>query len=120
MGCFCRWVIIHRSSIDVGHLLVESPFRKPYLPDFFDEPVKILFSKLGSAVLQPLIINHPSFDSEILDDGVCPLSELHGTFIVYLEADSNDHLEIVVYDLSRYLSVSFGLNYPVFSDSCLL
>ena len=85
-----------------------------------NEHVKVFFSKLRTAIFKPFIIHHPSFDSEIFDNRVCPLSELHSTLIVDLEADSNNHLEIVVDYISRYLSVTFGLNYPVFSDSYLL
>lgn len=70
-----------------------------------NEHVKVFFIKLRTAIFKPFIIHHPSFDGEIFDDGVCPLSELHSTLIVDLEANSNNNLEIVVNNISGYLTI---------------
>ena len=49
-----------------------------------------------------------------------PFAKLHGTLVIYLEADGNDGLQIIV----RYLAVdpphTFCLNYSGFPNRCLI
>ena len=50
---------------------------------------------------------------------ISPFTELDGLFIVYLEAHSNGHLQIIMLYLTADLTVTLRLNYPKFSDSYL-
>ena len=72
------------------------------------------------AFFQTVNIHRPALNGIVLDDLPRPLAKLHGALIVHLEADGNDHLQIVVRDLTIDLTCAFRLNYPKFPDSCLL
>ena len=51
---------------------------------------------------------------------VSPFAELVRPFIVDLEADGNDHLEIIMVNETIYLTFAFLLNYSKILDSCIL
>ena len=71
------------------------------------------------AFFQAVNIHRPALDGVVLDDLPRPLAELHGALIVHLEADGNDHLQIVVRDLAIDLACALRLNYSEFPNSCL-
>ena len=81
---------------------------------------EIIIGQSAAAVLQPLVIHDPALDGVVLHDGVGPAAELNSSLIVDLEAYGNDHLEIVVLDISANLAGAFCLNYSEIPNSCRL
>ena len=49
-------------------------------------------------ILLRFLIHHPSLDCIILHNRISPTAELHSPLIINLEADSNNHLEIIMID----------------------
>lgn len=64
----------------------------------------------SSLPVRTLLIHCPALYSIALDNMICPLAELYGTFIVHLKADRNNHLEIIVCNLSFHFTGAFLLN----------
>ena len=62
-------------------------------------------------ILLPFLIHHPSLDCIILHNRISPTAELHSPLIINLEADSNNHLEIIMIDGPRNSTRAFILNY---------
>ena len=89
-------IIINSCCIYVCYLLVESALLKAYFTYSFKKLVKVLLCQNSAAVFQALIIHNKAFDSELLYDSVCPLTELHSTLVIYLKAYGNYHLQVVV------------------------
>ena len=110
----CRRIIIKSSRIDISNLLVEPSLRHPDLSDLLELLLKILLCKDTATLLQPFLIHHPSLDSIILHNRISPSTELHRPLIIHLEANSNNHLEIIMVDGPRYSTRTFILNYQVF------
>lgn len=71
------------------------------------------------AFFQPLYIHCPALNGVVLDDLPRPLAELHRSLVVHLEADCNNHLQIIVILFTVNLTVALRLNCQVFLDSCL-
>ena len=71
------------------------------------------------ALFQTVNIHCPALNRMVFYDLARPFAELHGTLIVHLKADCNNHLKIVMILLAADLPGPFGLNCQVFLDSCL-
>lgn len=82
----------------------------PQLSVFIDEVHHATICKHVS-FFQPLFVHCPALNCIILDNLTSPLSKPNGTFIVYLKTNSNNHLKIIVHNLTRNSSVSLILNY---------
>ena len=119
-GGLGAWVIIQCGGINVGDFLIKLPLRKTDFPDFLQLFLKVFLCQNRSTVFQAFLIHHPALDGIILDDSVCPFAELYGSFIVDLEAHRNDHLQIIVGQLTGNLPGSLGLNCSEFPNGCLL
>ena len=86
-GC----VIIQRSGVNIRNLLIKLAFRKPNLTNLFKLAFKELIGQVAT-MFKALHIHRPTLYGVVLDNLIGPLSKLNGTFIFYLEADSDDGL----------------------------
>jgi len=64
-----------------------------------------------TAAFEAFHIHGPALDGVVLDDLVGPFAELHRPFILDLEADGDDGLEVVVFNLASDFPTALGLNY---------
>lgn len=81
---------------------------------------EIIIGQSAAAVLQPLVIHDPALDGVVFYNGICPAPKLYCPLVVDLESHSNNHLEIVMLDISANLAGAFCLNYLEIPNSCRL
>ena len=110
-------IVVKRRGIQVGDLLIEFSLRQSNLADLLQLPLKVLVRE-HMTLFQALHIHSPALNGMVLDDLSGPLAELHCTLVVYLEANGDDHLEIIVVLTAADLTIPLGLNCQVFLDSC--
>ena len=75
---------------------------------------KIPFGKHRAVVLQPLVIHRVALEGERLNDGIDPLTELHGAFGVDLVANGNGRGELVVLGV---VTLAVGGSYSKISNN---
>lgn len=106
---FCGRVEIQRGRVDIRNFLVEFPLAHAYFADFFQLFVKVPIRQ-RTAVFQALGIHCPALHGILVHNLVCPNAEAHGTLVIDLEANGDDHLQAVMVNRAGNLSVPFGLN----------
>ena len=116
----CIAVIIQRSSVNVSEFLVEVALRNANLPDALQLLFKVFLGQDCAAVFQALLVHCPPLDSVLLHDLVRPDTEPHRPLVVHLEADRNNHLQIIVVHAASNLSATLILNYSEFPNRCRL
>src|SRR5690606_40258263 len=97
-------------GIDVGDLLVKPSCTGPYLPDTFQQFIKVVSAK-SLALLQTLVIEHKAFDNVLPEGSGGPNAELCCLVAVDPVANCNDGVQVVKIHFTRHLTVSFHLNY---------
>ena len=113
-------VIIQRSSVNVSEFLIEVALRNANLPDALQLLFKVFLGQDCAAVFQAFFIHGPALDSILLHDLICPDTEPHRPLVVHLEANRNNHLQIIVIHAASNLSATLILNYSEFPNSCRL
>ena len=111
-------VVIKRCCVQIRHFLVELALRQANFTNLLQLPLEI-FIREHVAFFQPFHIHRPALNGVVLDDLPRPLAELHRSLVVHLEADCNNHLQIIVILFAVNLTVALRLNCQVFLDSCL-
>ena len=114
------FVIVQRSGINIGDLLIEPALGHPDLPDLLQQVVEIFLGEYAAAVLQAVSVHGPALDRIVLDYGIGPFAELDCTVVVDSKTHSDDHLQVIVFYLAADLAGALSLNYPKISDSCIL
>ena len=76
--------------------------------------VEVFFGEYAAAVFQAVAVYGPALDRIVLDDTVGPLAELHRTLIVNLEADGDNHLQVV---MIRVVAFPIGSSYSEFPNN---
>ena len=103
--------------VDVGYCKVKTPFTCPYLPDTFQEFIKVIFAKT-LALFEPFIIQYKAFDNELPKGFGSPNPELGCLKAVYTLANGNNGIEIIKVQIPAHVPVALFLNYSNFSSSC--
>lgn len=73
---------------------VATPFAGPYLPDTFQEFVKVVLAKAFS-LFKPFIVQHKTLDDERPQGFGSPNPELGSLMAVYPVANGNDGIEMI-------------------------
>ena len=113
-------VIIQRSGVNVSEFLVEVALRNANFPDTLQLLFKVFLGQDCAAVFQALFVHRPPLDGVLLHDLICPDTEPHRPLVVHLEADRNNHLQIIVVHAASNLSATLILNYSEFPNRCRL
>ena len=69
----------------------------------------------------PPLLNQHITVSDNIDDILrsLPLSTSFLSFLIHLESDRNNYLNIIMLCITSHLTRTFGLNYPEIPDSCI-
>ena len=116
----CIAVIIQRSSVNISEFLVEVALRNANFPDALQLLFKVFLGQDCAAVFQTFFIHGPALDSILLHDLICPDTKPHRPLVIHLEADRNNHLQIIVVHAASNLSATLILNYSEFPNRCRL
>lgn len=87
-------VICAALLIDIGYFKVKTPFICPYLPDTFQEFIKVIFAN-AFALFEPFIIQYKAFDNKLPKGFGGPNPKLSGLMAIYSVANGNNGIEIL-------------------------
>src|SRR5690606_16087275 len=88
----------------VGYFEVKTPFTCPYLPNTFQEFIKVVFAK-AFALFKPFIIQYKAFNNELPKGFGSPNTELGSLIAVYPVANGYNGIEIVKVQIPAYVPV---------------
>src|SRR5690606_20189277 len=102
----------------VGYFEVDTPFTGPYLPDTFQEFVKVVLAKAFS-LFKPFIVQNKALDYELSKRFGSPNPELGSLMAVYPVAHGYYGIQIVKLHIPLYHPGAFLLNCFQNGNSCL-
>ena len=108
-------IIVDSSRIYIRHLLIEVTLTAADIPDTLQKLTEIPVS----ALLQPLIIHRKSLLNIFMKPLRRPSAETHSNLRLNTIAESDDHVEIIVDNISLHLTVPFLTNCQEILDSSI-
>ena len=88
-------VVVHARRVDIQHLLVEPPLRRPDVPDALQQFVEVILLPLARRVLQPLVVHREPLHDVFPQPLRGPDAELRAAQRSHPVAHGDDDIQVV-------------------------
>ncbi len=118
LGVFGVGGVVDAGGVDVEDFLVEAALGGADVADAFEEFSEVIFLAGAGRIFEAFVVHGEALHQVLGEACGGPLAELCAAMAADAVANGEDGGEGVVFDLTGDRSLTFGLNYPEFPDSC--
>ena len=82
--------VVHARRVDIEHLLVKTPFRRPDVADALQQFVEIILLAFAWRILEPLVVHGETLHQKLIQAPDGPLPELRAPMAAHAETDGEN------------------------------